>query len=126
MFELELTVRDYECDMQGIVNHATYLNYLEHTRHIFLTSRGLNFSEITRQGILLVVAKITINYRQPLKPDDKFISRLKIVGINKAKVVFCQELAIQNDIYLNAEVVVVASQNGKIMPIPKEIKTSLS
>ncbi|NLI24182.1 MAG: acyl-CoA thioesterase, partial [Bacteroidales bacterium] len=29
-FELEMEVRDYECDIQGIVNNAVYMNYLEH------------------------------------------------------------------------------------------------
>lgn len=34
-FELEMQVRDYECDMEGIVNNAIYQHYLEHTRHEF-------------------------------------------------------------------------------------------
>ena len=40
-FELELQVRDYECDIQGIVNNAVYQNYLEHCRHKFLNFAGL-------------------------------------------------------------------------------------
>ena len=39
-FQLEFQVRDYECDMQGHVNNAVYLNYLEHCRHeIYQTTR---------------------------------------------------------------------------------------
>ncbi len=40
-FELEFTVRDYECDLQGIVNNAVYLNYLEHTRHQYLLNKKI-------------------------------------------------------------------------------------
>ena len=32
IYELEMKVRDYECDLQGIVNNANYQHYLEHTR----------------------------------------------------------------------------------------------
>jgi len=28
-YELDFTVRDYECDLQGIVNNSVYLNYFE-------------------------------------------------------------------------------------------------
>ena len=42
IYELEMKVRDYECDLQGIVNNANYQHYLEHTRHEFLTSVGVS------------------------------------------------------------------------------------
>ena len=35
IFELKMKVRDYECDLQGIVNNANYQHYIEHTRHEF-------------------------------------------------------------------------------------------
>ena len=38
IYELKMKVRDYECDLQGIVNNANYQHYLEHTRHEFLLS----------------------------------------------------------------------------------------
>ena len=38
VFETEMEVRDYECDIQGIVNNANYLHYTEHTRHLYLQS----------------------------------------------------------------------------------------
>ena len=30
VYELEMSVRDYELDSEGIVNNANYLHYLEH------------------------------------------------------------------------------------------------
>lgn len=32
VFRIDLKVRDYECDLQGIVNNGVYFNYLEHAR----------------------------------------------------------------------------------------------
>ena len=39
-FQTRMEVRDYECDIEGIVNNANYLHYTEHTRHRFLRSIG--------------------------------------------------------------------------------------
>ena len=51
IYELEMKVRDYECDLQGIVNNANYQHYLEHTRHEFLTSVGVSFAALHEQGV---------------------------------------------------------------------------
>ena len=50
IYELKMKVRDYECDLQGIVNNANYQHYLEHTRHEFLLSIGLSFAEMSAAG----------------------------------------------------------------------------
>mgnify|MGYP000076768217 len=50
IYELPMKVRDYECDLQGIVNNANYQHYLEHTRHEFLLSAGVSFAGLHEQG----------------------------------------------------------------------------
>ena len=67
VFELAFKVRDYECDIQGIVNNAVYQNYLEHTRHEFLEFVGLNFARMHDDGIDAVVIRVEIDYKAPLK-----------------------------------------------------------
>ena len=76
IFETEMEVRDYECDIEGIVNNANYLHYFEHTRHRFLKYAGLSFSEMHDKGIDAVVARMNLQYKTPLRCDDWFISRL--------------------------------------------------
>ena len=56
IYELKMKVRDYECDLQGIVNNANYQHYLEHTRHEFLTSVGISFARLHEEGVDPVVA----------------------------------------------------------------------
>lgn len=77
-FELKMKVRDYECDAQGIVNNANYQHYMEHTRHEFILSKGIRFSELHVQGIDPVVARITLEYKTPLKGSDEFLSKLNV------------------------------------------------
>ena len=77
-FETRMEVRDYECDIEGIVNNANYLHYLEHTRHLFLKSRNLSFAEMHRKGVDAVVARMNLQYKVPLSCDDEFVSRLSV------------------------------------------------
>ena len=91
IYELEMKVRDYECDLQGIVNNANYQHYLEHTRHEFLTSVGVSFAALHEQGVDPVVARINMAFKTPLRSGDVFLSklRLKKEGI---KYVFYQDI----------------------------------
>ena len=78
IFETEMEVRDYECDIQGIVNNANYLHYTEHTRHLFLKSLGVSFAKLHEEGVDAVVARMKLEYKVPLICDDHFISRLSM------------------------------------------------
>ena len=66
IFTLDFKVRDYECDMQGIVNNSVYQNYLEHARHEYLLAKGIDFAELARQKINLVVLRAELDYKLPL------------------------------------------------------------
>jgi len=70
-FQIELLVRDYECDMQGVVNNAVYQNYLEHARHEYLKSRGLDFAQLTAEGIIVVVVRAELDYLRSLRSGDR-------------------------------------------------------
>lgn len=91
IFELELKVRDYELDAEGIVNNANYLHYLEYTRHEFCEQAGLSFAEMRRQGIDPVVSRAEIDYLVPLKAGDHFVSKL---GLERkgARFIFNQDI----------------------------------
>lgn len=91
IYELKMKVRDYECDLQGIVNNANYQHYIEHTRHEFLTYTGISFAQLHEEGIDPVVARLTMAFKTPLKSGDEFVSKLylKKEGI---KYVFYQDI----------------------------------
>lgn len=68
----EFMVRDYECDMQSVVNNSVYQNYLEHARHLLLKDTGLDFSELNKNGFLLTVIRVELDYKSPLISGDRF------------------------------------------------------
>lgn len=71
-YELEFSVRDYECDLQGIVNNAVYQNYYEHARHQFLLGRKIDFARLHNEGIDLIVSRVEIDYKFSLRSGDQF------------------------------------------------------
>ncbi len=114
-YELKMKVRDYECDMEGIVNNANYQHYMEHTRHEFLLSVGLSFAEMCQKGITPVVARISISYKTPLRSRDEFLSCLRVrkEGI---RYVFLQDiyLASTHTLAARGRVDTVCLVNGKL------------
>ncbi len=95
-FETEMEVRDYECDIQGIVNNANYLHYIEHTRHLYLTTLGVSFARLHEQGVDAVVARMNLQYKSPLRCDDRFVSRLA-VRKEGLRYIFNQDLFRKSD-----------------------------
>jgi acyl-CoA thioester hydrolase len=74
LYTLEMETRDYECDIQGIVNNANYQHYLEATRHRWLKDEGFSFREWHEQGLDLVVSEVTLKYKTPLRGQEAFLS----------------------------------------------------
>lgn len=115
IYETRMEVRDYECDIEGIVNNANYLHYLEHTRHRFLRQAGLSFAEMHQRGVDAVVARMDLRYKSPLRCDDNLISRLWIEkqGI---RYVFHQDIFREADeaLCLKATVELVCLVDGKL------------
>ena len=114
IFELEMQVRDYECDMEGIVNNANYQHYLEHTRHELLAASGIPFIEMHKRSIDPVVNHIEINYKIPLRSRDRFVSKLYMrrEGI---KFVFYQDIyKLSGEMCIKAIVETVCTSKGRI------------
>ena len=109
IFETRMEVRDYECDIEGIVNNANYLHYAEHTRHLFLRSLGVSFAALHEKGVDAVVARC----------DDEFISRLALEkqGI---KYVFHQAIYRASDekLCFYGDITLVCLINGRLAPSP--------
>ncbi|MCF2552001.1 acyl-CoA thioesterase [Bacteroides caecigallinarum] len=115
IFEQQMKVRDYECDLQGIVNNANYQHYIEHTRHEFLLSLGVSFAHLHNEGIDPVVARLNMAFKTPLKSGDEFVSKLYIKkeGI---KYVFFQDIFRLPDMkpVIKATVETVCVINGRL------------
>jgi acyl-CoA thioester hydrolase len=91
-FKLEMSVRDYEVDMEGVVNNAVYQNYLEHARHEYLKSIGIDFAQMVSRGINMVLTRIELDYKWPLVSGDSFLIELKPIRISQVRIGFHQNI----------------------------------
>ncbi|PXY01896.1 acyl-CoA thioesterase [Marinifilum breve] len=112
---LPLKVRDYECDIQGVVNNSVYQNYLEHARHEFLESIGSNFKKLHEEGIDAMVSRIEIDYKTSLTSGDEFEVRLNIER-EGLKLVFNEDIyrTSDNKLCAKGKVFVICLVNGRL------------
>lgn len=116
IFTLEIAVRDYELDSEGIVNNAIYLHYLEHSRHAFVKQEGIPFGSLTSDGLIPVVRRMEIDYHTPLRTGDVMLSRLWIER-KGARFIFYQDIFRKEDgaPVVNAVVTIVCMEkDGRI------------
>ena len=115
IFELKDKVRDYECDLQGIVNNANYHHYLEHCRHEFLLANNISFAKLHDEGTDAVVARLSMQFKTPLKSGDEYVSKLKLKK-DGLRYVFIQDIFRLPDMKLSirAQVDSVCLVNGKL------------
>ncbi len=114
IFSIDMKVRDYECDLQGVVNNSNYQRYMEHARHEFWLELGDGFADMHKNGLDAFVYKVTITYKESLRSGDYFSSCLTCHR-KGPKLIFNQAI-IKKDGTIAAvgEVEVVAVQDGQL------------
>lgn len=115
VFSLDIDVRDYELDSEGIVNNANYLHYLEHTRHAFCKMAGYSFAQMEADGIIPVLSRIEVDYKTPLRSGDTMTSSLW-VEMQGVRFVFHQDIynKATGKLAIKAVVSVVTLENNRL------------
>lgn len=127
IFTLKMGVRDYECDIQRIVNNSVYQNYLEHARHEYLKVIGIDFAEYAMRGIHLVVIRAEIDYKTPLASGDKFTVSVQMVRESRVKFAFVQEIHREGDnqLVIQARIIGTAINPNGRPELPAQIDALL-
>ena len=115
LYKLRLKVRDYECDIEGVVNNANYQHYLEVARHEYLRTIAIDFRECTANDYIFLVNRIEMRFKTPLRGGEEFdvCVNFKREGV---RYVFLQEILRVSDgkTAVNAEVECVCLHEGRI------------
>lgn len=127
-FTEHFKVRDYECDLQGIVNNSVYQNYLEHARHEFLLMKKVNFAQLASEGLNLVVIRAELDYKRPLVSGDRFYVGLNFAMKDRVRFQFEQDIyrASDNALCVKAVILGTGMTTSGRPKVPRELVKQLS
>ncbi|MFO0830308.1 MAG: thioesterase family protein [Phycisphaerales bacterium] len=83
---VQLRVRYCECDPMGVVHHAAYAPWLEIARTELLRGLGKSYAELESEGVLMVVVKLEVAYRRPVRYDDVVEVSCGVRGGGRVKI----------------------------------------
>jgi len=90
--EFKVRVRYSETDQMGVVYHGNYAQYFEMGRVEWLRNLGLSYSYMEKNGIMLPVVSLTINYKKPARYDDLITVRTILKKQQGVKIEFDYEI----------------------------------
>jgi len=118
----ELVVRTYECDMNGHVNNANYLHYLEFARHEYLKAVGFDFAGSVKAGYGLYVTRVEIDYKRSAVLDDRLTIESRPVKRGAVSGVMEQSILRGDEVVVLAKVSwAFVDATGRPTRIPKEL-----
>lgn len=89
---LDLIVRSTEIDVNGHVNNAKYLEYLEWGREEWYDMNQLHYETLLGHGVQTVTVNININYRKECKQGDRLTVTTEPQSIGRSSYVLRQEI----------------------------------
>lgn len=88
----QIRVRYGETDQMGVVYHGNYAQYLEVGRIEWLRALGISYREMEKNGIILPVVSLSLNYKKSAKYDDLINVKTQLLKIPTASIKFDYEI----------------------------------
>ena len=116
-----------DTDASGRVYHANYLKYLERGRSNLIYQSKYNHQELFKKfNIIFVVKSLNINYLKPAFFEDIIEVQTSLNLLSKVKLNFNQKIIRNNELLVDAEVIVIPINNkGKIIKLNEELYSFL-
>jgi YbgC/YbaW family acyl-CoA thioester hydrolase len=131
VFHRDLTVRSYELDVFGHVNHAVYLNYLELARFDALEEGGFPPQMLEENGWAIHVVRVEVDYLKPTFQGQILRVQTQVERFRNTSMTIAQEIrrlvdGPNADPALRSRVTIVwIGQDGRPVRIPAQARQSL-
>lgn len=121
---LNLRVRYSETDRMGYVYYGVYPTYFEMGRVEALRALGIRYRTLEDQGILLPVADLSIQYKQPAHYDDLLTVRTTLTAKPGVRLPFAYRIQNESGVLIctaTTELVFVDASTNRPMRPPVEV-----
>lgn len=78
----------------GVAHHSSYLPWMEMGRTELLRTVGESYAALEAAGVFLVVTKVEVKYRRPIRYDDVIELRATVTGSSRVKLQHGYELVL--------------------------------
>lgn len=126
---IEIQVRSTEIDVNGHVNNAKYLEYLEWGREDWFEINGLDYETLKAQGAVTVTAQVTANYRREAVQNDRLQILTSLLSVGNSSFRMNQEIRNQRDELVLDAVFVIVTVNPEThasLRVPASIRSVLA
>lgn len=124
---MRVRIHYHHTDCGGVVYYANYLKFLEEARTEYLEERGASVKELADKGVLFVVARQEIDYKQPAFYGDVLSSSTRIIRISPVKIEFEYEIKNQaaKTICSARTILACVGRDFKPCAIPEDIRKKI-
>lgn len=127
-FDLQVRVRYSETDQMRVVYHGNYAQYFEMGRVEWLRNMGVSYKFMEKNGIMLPVVSLSMNFKKPARYDDLLTVKTILKKLSSVKIEFDYEIYNEQNELLtiaNSILVFVDSKTGRPTPPPDYVKELL-
>jgi YbgC/YbaW family acyl-CoA thioester hydrolase len=129
VFQTHVTVRSYELDSFGHLNHAVFLSYFEHARFEALRTGGFEPGELERRGEGVHVVRVEVDYRKEARLGRELLLRTRAEGGRNTSFTVLQTAVDPLDpeqVFAEARVVLVwIDARGRPTRVPDDVREAL-
>ena len=125
---LEIVVRPTEIDVNGHVNNAKYVEYLEWGREDWYERHGLPYERLLALGAATVTVHIDLNFRRECRQGEALVIRTRPERLGRTSFALRQEIRKPDgELAVDAVVTLVTIDPAtrKSRPVPDELARAL-
>ena len=121
---IEIVVRPTEIDVNGHVNNAKYVEYLEWGREDWYERQGLTYERLLELGAITVTVNLNLNFRRECRQGERLTVVTRPDRLGRTSFALRQEIrSADGGIAADAVVTLVTidPESRKSRPVPKPL-----